>query len=225
MFKSGGENHIFIDGQNFYLSARQAFDRTFPDYDILQVGNLLSQKISGQDATTISFYSGVPIAKYQPRWAEFWSNKTAAMEEQGIRVTTRPLRYLTESDPQVPNGFRIIQTREKGIDMALGLDVASAARRSNCANIVIVSRDQDFAEVVRYVDDMSKFEKRDIQMWSSFPKGDGTPTHYRGIAGTREIRISQKEYLSCLDDTDYRGRFAPKRAVEVEPEGNLEPSL
>lgn len=206
-----GKTHVFIDGQNFYLSARSAFGLRYPDFDARAVANVLCEKAAGKAADEVHFYTGMPVAKFSPRWYDFWTNKIAAMEEEGIHTFTRPLRYTYETDPQSPTGFKILSTREKGIDLRIALDVMEVARRADCENIVIVSRDQDFQELVEKIEIMCAFENRDIGLWSAYPDGGNGPSHLRGIDGTREVTIERTEYAGCIDRTDYRGSHAPRR--------------
>jgi uncharacterized LabA/DUF88 family protein len=208
------KTHIFIDGQNFYLSARTAFGLRYPDFDTRAVADTIARKVSGQEADHIHFYTGMPVQKFSPRWFEFWTNKIAAMEAEGIETFTRPLRYIHETDPQSPTGYKILSTREKGIDLRIALDVMEVARRTDVENIVIVSRDQDFQEVIEKIETMCAFERRDIGLWSAYPDGGNGPSHLRGIDGTKEVIIDREEYARCIDRTDYRGSHAPRQDRE-----------
>lgn len=196
--------YVFIDGQNFYLSAKSAFSLRYPSFDPKSVGNLLAQRVIGEDAAQIAFYTGMPVQKYSPMWSTFWNNKIHAMEEDGIITFTRPLRYVTETDPSEKTGFKVLSTREKGIDMRIGLDIMEATRRPDCTDIIIVSRDQDFREVVDKINDINFGERRDIKVWSAYPDGGNGPAHLRGIDGTQEIVMDREDYAKCIDPTDYR---------------------
>jgi len=207
------QNHIFIDGQNLYLSAKRAFGLRYPDFDIPALGRHLSDRIDPEQDAVIRFYIGMPVKRFSPRWTAFWTNKLQAARDAGIDVTTRELRYLTESDPHAPGGFRVISAREKGIDLRIALDVMAAARRSDCANIMIVSRDQDFREVIGDVQNMCAFTRRDIGLWSAFPEVLDASSLNRGVDGTREIRITRSQYDRLRDPADYRIEARP-----VEPE-------
>ena len=206
-----GETHVFIDGQNFYLSGRTEFGLKYPDFDVAKIADMIAGKIGAERADHVNFYSGMPVARFSPRWFEFWTNKIEAMEETGINTFTRPLRYTYETDEQAPNGVKILSTREKGIDLRLALDVMAAARRTNCEKIVIASRDQDFREVVEKIEEMCAFERRDIELWSAYPDGGQGPAHIRGIDGMQNLPISFGDYRTCRDATDYRGSFKPSR--------------
>ncbi len=204
MGRGEGRNHIFIDGQNFYLSAKRAFGLRYPDFDIPSLGRHLSDRIGGGYDPVVRFYIGMPIARFSPMWTRFWTNKLEAARGAGVEVTTRELRYLTETDPHAPGGIRVVSAREKGIDLRIALDVMAAARRPDCANILIVSRDQDFREVIADIRTMCAFTRRDIGLWSAFPTVLDAPALNRGVDGTREIRISRSDYDRLRDPADYR---------------------
>jgi len=204
MAKGGRRNFVFIDGQNLYLSAKRAFGLRYPDFDIPALGHHLSDRVGGCDETTVRFYIGMPISRFSPMWTRFWTNKLDAARAAGVEVTTRELRYLTETDPHAPSGVRVLSAREKGIDLRIALDVMAAARRPDCANILIVSRDQDFREVIGDIRTMCDFTRRNIGLWSAFPVVEGAPALNRGVDGTREVRVSRADYVRFRDPVDYR---------------------
>lgn len=198
------KSYVFIDGQNFYLSARTQFNLRYPNFDTAKIADLISQKAIGENAGQTNFYTGMPVQKYSPMWHVFWENKISAMENEGIHTYTRPLRYITETDPNERTGYKIVSTREKGIDLRIALDVMEVSRRNDCTDIIIASRDQDFREVVDKIETMCAFERRDIKVWSAYPDGGNGPYHLRGIDGTHDLKISRDEYARCIDPTDYR---------------------
>jgi uncharacterized LabA/DUF88 family protein len=212
-------NYVFIDGQNLYLSAKRAFGPRYPDFHIPALGRHLSDRVSSDPDPVIRFYVGMPVARFSPMWTTFWTNKLAATRAAGVEVTTRELRYLTETDPHAPGGVRVLSAREKGIDLRLALDVMSAARRPDCANILIVSRDQDFREVIGDIRAMTALTRREIGLWSAFPEVRDAPALNRGVDGTRELRITQDAYDLLRDPADYRVRSAP-----VDPETRADPT-
>ncbi|CAN0309761.1 unnamed protein product, partial [Chrysoparadoxa australica] len=74
----------------------------------------------------------------------------------------------------------------------------------NCDNIIIVSRDQDFVEVVDDIKMMADFTRRDIGLWSAFPASSLMPKHNRGINGTKELKISQEMFSRCYEEIGYQ---------------------
>src|SRR4051794_35140611 len=84
----------FIDGQNLFRHAKDAFGHFHPNYDLLKLHTAVCTA-NGWIPNLVRFYTGVPDAKRAPMWAGYWSNRVLAMKRAGIHVTTRPLRYHT----------------------------------------------------------------------------------------------------------------------------------
>ena len=94
-------------------------------------------------------------------------------------------------------------TQEKGIDLRLGLDVVRLARQGQFDVAVIFSQDQDLAEVVTEIRDISLAEDRWLKIVSAFPFGP-TVSAKRGIDRTDWFRMDRTFYDACLDPRDYR---------------------
>lgn len=193
----------FFDGQNLYWQAKDAFGYQHPNYD--------PQKLSAAVCTAKGwvnhgtyFYTGVPNSDQEPMWHGYWASRISAMRRMGITVTSRHLRYQTES-VGLPDGspHRITVGREKGIDLRLGLDVVRMARLGELEVAVIFSQDQDFAEVAEEVRDISRAENRWLKIVSAFPYGPKALRN-RGINGTDWFRMDKAFYDACLDPLDYR---------------------
>ncbi len=90
---------VFVDGQNLFHAAKEAFGYTHPNYD---VRCLLKE---------IRFYTGVPDVSANPRWNYFWTAKLASMGKQGIKVFSRPLRYRERMDPSYDRCGRVFPVR------------------------------------------------------------------------------------------------------------------
>lgn len=87
---------VFIDGQNLYYVAKEAFGYIYPNYDV----NLLSKKIcssQGWDIEKIRFYTGIPDLQDDNFWHDFWHNKLTRMGQDGIKIFSRPLRYHNQT--------------------------------------------------------------------------------------------------------------------------------
>jgi hypothetical protein len=86
----------FIDGQNLFHHAREAFGYHFPNYDIRK----LAERICAAESwnlVAIQFYTGVPDRSDNPFWNYFWTRKLASMGRQGIKVFSRSLRYRNKT--------------------------------------------------------------------------------------------------------------------------------
>ena len=193
----------FIDGQNLYHHAKAAFGHTHPNFDPNRLFDAICRRMGWLNGG-VRFYTGVPPAKNDPFWHGYWSNRLLAMRRNGIHVTSRPLRYYREEIQRDNDETTVIGVPvEKGIDVRLALDVIRLARERQYDVGLIFSQDQDLAEVVPDVRDISRAQKRWIKLVSAFPSGPNASAR-RGIHGTDWLRISQDEYDACLDLRDYR---------------------
>jgi len=137
-------------------------------------------------------------------WAGYWSNRVLALKRAGVVVTTRPIRYRKQTI-QLPDGTEKIVTtpQEKGVDIRLALDVVSLARKRQFDVAIIFSQDQDLAELVQELIDISGEQSRWIKIASAFPSGPNASAT-RGIDKAEWIRMDQSLYDGCLDPRDYR---------------------
>ena len=62
----------FIDGQNLYHSARQAFGYTYPNFDPVRLTQLVAAA-AAWNVVGIRFYTGVPDQNENRPWYEFWT--------------------------------------------------------------------------------------------------------------------------------------------------------
>ena len=195
----------FIDGQNLYRHAKDAFGHHHPNYDPRKLAEAVCAE-RGWSNHGVRFYTGVPSADRMPMWHGYWTRRLTAMGRSGIDVTSRPLRYRVEQ-VRLRDGstHEIAVEREKGIDLRLGLDVVRMARNAELDVAVIFSQDQDLAEVAQEVRDISRSADRWLKVVSAFPYGPGA-TSTRGIDRTDWFRMDREFYDSCLDPRDYRPR-------------------
>ena len=195
----------FIDGQNLFRHAKDAFGHHHPNYDPARLAAAVCAANGWIDAG-VRFYTGVPDADRSPMWHGYWTRRLTAMRRAGIVVTSRRLRYRIEQI-RLPDGAThdVPVQREKGIDLRLGLDVVRMARNGNLDVAVIFSQDQDLTEVAREVRDISRTRDLWLKVVSAFPHGPGA-TSSRGIDRTDWFRMDSEFYDSCLDPRDYRPR-------------------
>jgi len=194
---------VFVDGQNLYRAAKDAFGYHYPNYNI----KLLSQHVCsshGWDLRDIYFYTGVPDPQDNNHWHNFWSKKLSYMGRSGIHLYSRSLRYHNK-DFKCPSCDKVYTTlvgHEKGVDVRLALDVIRFANERLYDVAVIFSQDQDLKEVAEEIVRISKEQKRWIRIASAFPV---SPTYKgRGIDRTEWIKIDKKTYDACIDPNDYR---------------------
>jgi uncharacterized LabA/DUF88 family protein len=198
----------FVDGQNLYHAAKQAFGFTFPNYDVLA----LAKTVCAAQGWTLSqarFYTGVPHASDNKAWNSFWAAKLLAMSRAGVYVYSRPLRYRNQR-VQLPGGreHTFLAAEEKGIDVRISLDIIRLGHAKNYDVAIVFSQDQDLSEVAVELRAIANEQGRWIKMASAFPLSP-VSSNTRGINGTDWIRIDRKTYDACIDPIDYRS--TPKR--------------
>lgn len=196
----------FIDGQNLFHSAKEAFGYQFPNYDV----DALTKAICRQQRWQIEqthFYTGIPDAADDSFWNHFWTAKLASMGRQGVKVFSRPLRYRNQT-VRLPDGniHAFLVGQEKGIDIRIALDVVRSVRQRLCDVAIVFSQDEDLSEVADEVRSLVREQERWVKIASVFPDSP-TRRYRRGINRTDWIRIDRATYDACLDRSDYR----PKR--------------
>lgn len=187
----------FVDGQNLFHTAKEAFDYTFPNYDALELAKLVVRTRPDWVLSRVYFYTGVHERHDNAHWHDFWAAKFAVMGTRGVELFRRPLRKSTE------NGIDVF--REKGIDVRLALDVVRLARLDEFDVALIFSQDQDLSEAADEVRAISHERDRWIKIASAFPLSDRTRNR-RGIDKTDWIPIDKSMYDACIDPLDYRSR-------------------
>ena len=146
----------------------------------------------------------MPAASESPMWSGYWSNRVLALKRIGIRVTTRQIRYHRETIAESDGSQRTITVpQEKGIDVRIALDVVRLARKRRYDVALIFSQDQDLAEVVEEVKEISIEQNRWIKVACAFPYGVHA-SYDRGIPRTDWFRMDKTFYDACLDPHDYR---------------------
>ena len=73
----------FVDGQNLFYAARQAFGYTYPNYDPRSLTEVVAAA-QGWAVAGIRFYTGVPNPADNPFWHGFWAARCRAMWNEGI---------------------------------------------------------------------------------------------------------------------------------------------
>ncbi|MFH2137268.1 MAG: NYN domain-containing protein [Candidatus Omnitrophota bacterium] len=195
---------VFVDGQNLYRTAKDAFGYNYPNYNI----KLLSEKICathGWRVVGIYFYTGVPDIQDDSYWHNFWSKKLSYMGRVGIKIFNRSLRYHNKEwkCPSCNTRCTSLVGHEKGVDVRIALDVIKLAHEKSYDVAVICSQDQDLSEVVDEVRTISKEQNRLIKVASAFPVSP-TSKNKRGINKTEWIKIDKRTYDLCIDPNDYR---------------------
>jgi len=193
----------FIDGQNLFHAAREAFGYTYPNYDV----KLLSESIcrlQGWELTQVRFYTGVPDQSDNPFWNGFWANKLLIMSRQKVHVFSRSLRYRNRV-VKLPDGSKhtFLAGEEKGIDVRIAIDLIRLAHSGDYDVALVFSQDQDLSEVASEIRTIAREQNRWIKMACAFPSSP-TVRNRRGIDRTDWIPFDRATYDACLDKRDYR---------------------
>lgn len=193
----------FVDGQNLYYAAKDAFGYNVPNYDVSTLTTRICQN-RNWNLSQIKFYTGIPDVGDDPFWNNFWTAKLAQMGRKHISIYARPLRYRNQTI-KLPDGkaSTTLVGQEKGIDVRLALDVVRLANQKKFDVALIFSQDQDLSEVADEIRLISRYQMRWIHIACAFPISP-TRTNRRGINGTDWIPIDRTLYDSCIDSRDYR---------------------
>ncbi len=194
---------VFVDGQNLFHAAKEAFGCHYPNYNIYALASKVCG-LQGWCLQQIRFYTGVPVAAVDPVWHGFWTNKLAAMGRKGIHVFRRPLKYRNRCQ-KCPHGHAVTSMvgKEKGIDVRIAIDVIRLAHRREYDVALVFSQDQDLSEVANEIREIAREQNRWIKIASAFPCSE-TTRNKRGINSTDWIRIDRATYDACIDPKDYR---------------------
>lgn len=201
----------FVDGQNLYYAAKEAFAYSYPNFDPLALARRIAND-HGWRFKQVRFFTGLPSADESPRWHHFWTRKLAVMATPQFDyddyvsqvVITRPLRYR-KRHVLLPDGksATVRVGEEKGIDVRIALDMIQLANEKEYDVALIISQDQDLIEAADEVRRIARDQKRWIKVASAFP--DSSNRHNRrGIDRTDWVRIDRATYDACLDPRDYR---------------------
>lgn len=184
---------VFIDGQNLFHLAREAWQEGYhwPKYDPVKLARELTALEPGREVVQIRFYTGVPTARQNARWHGFWTAKTRAMESAGVVVFKG----------------RIMNDREKGVDVRIALDLVRLTRERAYDVAIVVSQDSDLNEALREAVQIAKEQRRWITLESAHPLHPDPTSRGRGLRPATFRQIDQAMYDRCVDPNDYR----PKR--------------
>lgn len=194
---------VFVDYQNAYHRARELFhspsaEPTAGQIDPLRLAELLvSRSPFERELAEVRVYRGQPDPTRQPRAYAANSKQIAAWERSSpkVKATTRPLRY--------PRNWPTDRAQEKGIDVALALDVVMMAMRDEYDVAIVMSTDTDLRpalEAVRAIGG-SPFPRVEVAAWSS----PAAHSSRLSVAGAKLWChwLSEKDYRAVADTTSY----------------------
>ena len=194
---------VFVDGQNLFHAAREAFGYTYPNYDVNALARHVCQ-LRAWSLDRVRFYTGIPDPSDDPFWHRFWVNKLRVMSWHGVDIFSRTLRYRNRA-VKLPDGttHTFLAGEEKGIDVRIALDVIRGAHHREYDVALLFSQDQDLSEVAGEIRVISREQNRWLKIASAYPLSP-TTRNRRGIDRTDWIHIDRTMYDACLDRRDYR---------------------
>jgi uncharacterized LabA/DUF88 family protein len=198
----------FVDGQNLFHGAKEAFGYRWPNFDVLK----LARAVAAQNAWSLAevrFYTGIPAATDSAVWHHFWTGKLAQMGREGVVTYSRALRYRNQT-LRLPDGSEttLLVAQEKGIDVRLALDIVRLAHKGVYDVALVFSQDQDLSEVADEIRVIAREQGRWIKVASAYPQSPAS-RNTRGVNKTDWVRIDRTMYDSCIDLRDYRPKAQP----------------
>ncbi len=189
---------VFIDYQNCYHAAREAFHAagdpmTGGQFWPKTFANLLASKGSGAvDLTYVGVYCGIADPRREPKTAAARQKQIAAWQKAGVNVVTRPLRY--GNWPREP-------AEEKGIDVKLAIDVVMGAVQGFYDVGIIGSCDTDLGPVVEALLELKATRGTpDVEVLAWKDRQNKI-----GVAGAALVYrwVGDLDYAAMRDFTDY----------------------
>ncbi len=160
---------VFVDVQNFHRGARRAFFRDasppyrFGQFHPWRLGELLCTRDAGRQLVDVRLYTGRPDAYLQPTAYRANVQQCGAWERAGCYVFTRPLRYPRRW-PRNTDGRR---PEEKGIDVAMAIDIVRLADRGEYDVAIVCSADTDLVPAIEDVLDSDSQAQVEVAAWRS----------------------------------------------------------
>ena len=195
---------VFLDYQNVYSGAREAFHPYRASYtegqvDPVKLADMIASRgIGSRELTEVRVYRGRPDSTRDPRGYGANLRQCTAWECQDptrVRVIPRILRY--------PKNWPAEPAQEKGIDVALAIDVVTMAIRDEYDVAVVMSTDTDLKPALEAVTSLrgNPYPRCEVAAWSS-PHGY---SRRLSIASKRLWChwLSEDDYRAVADPTDY----------------------
>jgi uncharacterized LabA/DUF88 family protein len=221
----------FVDGQNLYYAAWEAFGYDYPNYHPLALADRICADRKWE-SKQLRFYTGVPKRTDNLYWHNFWAAKKRFLSrDKRVYVFTRDTHYrekcisfeedegriLLTDGSRVPKGTQLLLPsgkthvgefwvragEEKGIDVRIALDLIRLAHHKEFDVAIIFSQDQDLSEAVSEIKEIAREQGRFVHLYCAFPRS-GKTTNAEPIRGTNALEITRELYDACLDPSNYR---------------------
>ncbi len=191
---------LFVDYQNSYHAAREVFHPPFAphwegQFDPGDLGRLLVER-SPYDRTLagVRVYRGFPSSSKDPKGYAACRAQIATWErDPDVTVVARPLRYPPDYPDRKPE--------EKGIDVALAVELVMGAVKGWYDVGIIMSRDTDLRPAMEAVLDELHGIRIEVAAWTR-------PVVHTGRLSLKGRKIwchwlNEDDYARVRDDHDY----------------------
>lgn len=187
---------VFIDYQNIHLAAHKKFSASGTPLSLTHIAPealaqlLVSRRRRQGTLVEVRVYRGLPSTVLQPAAAAANERQADAWKRHPkVTVIRRPLRY--------PSNWPAAPAQEKGIDVALAVDVVRMAMEKRYDVGIVVSRDTDLVPCLETVMDF-RLAHVEVASW------DG----YGGLRVPGTVRpwchyMYRADYDAVRDPTDY----------------------
>ncbi|GAA1815672.1 NYN domain-containing protein [Nesterenkonia flava] len=161
---------LFVDYQNVYMRARDAFAERWADYTVGQIDpvklgeHLVKASPYERELTGVRIYRGQPDSSKDPKGYGAARRQRAAWEKDDrVTVLARPLRYPFGW----PESREIGQKpEEKGVDVALAIDFAAMAVRKQFDVGILFSADTDLKPALEFVSAEDVPARAEVAAWA-----------------------------------------------------------
>lgn len=188
---------VFIDGQNFYRGARNAFfvddevpspcGNYFPD----KLADLLVSRSPRRWLDETRLYTGVPSPAHNAVAAAAQQSRFGTYASRGATIRSRPLNHSTEPP------------REKGIDVLLAIDFLEFALDNKFDVGIICSADTDLIPAIEAVRRRRPSKIVEVANWHA-------PPHFQSmlhVPGVAQHYLAWSDYKAVFDRRNYRTRL------------------
>jgi len=195
---------VFLDYQNVYMGAREAFHpfgspSQDGQIDPRKLGELIVSKSPfDRELVSVRVYRGQPDSEKDPR--AYAANDRQCQTWRKLPKTTVISRSL-----QYPREWPKEKEREKGIDVKLAIDIVSMAVRGEFEVGILMSRDTDLKPALEFVRDLNgdPYPRCEVAAWSS----PHSHSKRLSIPGAKIWChwLNESDYKAVADPTNYAG--------------------
>jgi uncharacterized LabA/DUF88 family protein len=195
---------VFIDWQNVYKGARDAFhqgqgSRLLGNVQPVRLAQRLVQLSPGRrrELRGVRIYRGQPDPTRDPRGFAANRRQQDAWQRSGVTVVQRPLRY--------PKAWPAEKAREKGVDVALAVDFVMLAVARVYDVGILVSTDTDLVPALEAVVGLggNRGPRAEVAAWTS---SRAAPRLRVAQARLWCHYLRVDDYRGLVDPTDYTSR-------------------